>query len=113
MTVQLLVILESRKHIKPSWFGLPFYLNKKLQINKSTFIKKLEKLGIETRPIISGNFTEQPSAKKYKLIKKDQKFKNADFISDRGLFVGLHTEKISNKILKLFKNSIFKALNNL
>ena len=108
-----ITFIESRKHIKPSWFGLPFYLNKKLQINKSTFIKKLEKLGIETRPIISGNFTKQPSAKKYKLIKKDQKFKNADFISDRGLFVGLHTEKISNKILKLFKNSIFIALNNL
>ena len=108
-----ITFIESRKHIKPSWFGLPFYLNKKLQINKSTFIKKLEKLGIETRPIISGNFTEQPSAKKYKLIKKDQKFKNADFISDCGLFVGLHTEKISNKILKLFKNSIFIALNNL
>ena len=108
-----ITFIESRKHIKPSWFGLPFYLNKKLQINKSTFIKKLEKLGIETRPIISGNFTKQPSAKKYKLIKEDQKFKNADFISDWGLFVGLHTEKISNKILKLFKNSIFIALNNL
>ena len=73
----------------------------------------MEKLGIETRPIVSGSFTNQPSAKKYKLIKKNQKFKNADFINNYGLFVGLHTEKISNKILKLFKNSIFIALNNL
>ena len=79
----------------------------------STFIKRLEKLGIETRPIISGNFINQPSARKYKLIKRNQKFKNADFVNNYGLFLGLHTEKISNKILKLLKNSIFIALNNL
>ena len=107
-----ITFIESRKYIKPSWFGLPFYLNTKLQIDKSTFIKRLEKLGIETRPIISGNFTKQPSARKYKLIKKNQKFKNADFVSNYGLFVGLHTEKISNKTLKLFKDSFFIALNN-
>ena len=107
-----IIFIKSRKYIKPSWFGFPFYLNNKLQISKSTFIKRLEKLGIETRPIISGNFTNQPSAKKYELIKKNQKFKNADFINDHGLFVGLHTEKISNKTLKVFKNSIFMALNN-
>ena len=83
------------------------------QNNKSTFIKSLEKLGIETRPIISGNFTKQPSAKKYKLITKNHKFKNTDFINNYGLFIGLHTEKISNKILKLLKNSIFIALKNL
>ena len=87
-------------------------MNKKSQINKSTFVKKLEKLGIETRPIISGNFTKQPSAKKYKLIKKNQKFKNTDFVNKYGLFIGLHTEKISNKMLKLLINSIFIALNN-
>ena len=88
-------------------------MNSKLKISKSTFIKRLEKLGIETRPIISGNFANQPSAKKYKLIKKNKKFKNADFINNYGLFVGLHTEKISNKTLQLFKNSIYIALNNL
>ena len=88
-------------------------MNKKSQINKSTFINRLEKRGVETRPIISGNFTKQPSAKKYKLITKNQKFKNTDFINNYGLFIGLHTEKISNKMLKLLKNSIFIALNNL
>ena len=106
-----ITFIESRKHIKSSWFGLPFYLNIKSQLYKSNFIKRLEKLGIETRPIISGSFTNQPSAKKYKLIKRNQIFRNADFINNHGLFVGLHTEKISNKILKQFKNSIYTALN--
>ena len=106
-----ITFIESRKHIKSSWFGLPFYLNIKSQLYKSIFIKRLEKFGIETRPIISGSFTNQPSAKKYKLIKRNQIFRNADFINNHGLFVGLHTEKISNKILKKFKNSIYTALN--
>ena len=40
-------------------------------------------------------------------------YKNADFINNYGLSVGLHADKISNKTLKLFKNSIYKALNSL
>ena len=108
-----ITFIESRKHIIPSWFGLPFYLNTKSQLDKFRFIKKLEKNGIETRPIISGDFVNQPSAKKYKLIRKNEKFKNANFINNYGLFVGLHADKISNKMLKLFKNSIYKALTSL
>ena len=34
-------------------------------------------------------------------------------INNYGLFVGLYADKISNKMLKLFKNSIYKALNSL
>ena len=104
-----ITFINSRKHIKASWFGLPFYLNNISSINKLEFIKKLEKNGIETRPIISGSFVNQPSAKKYGLVKKNQKFKNADFINDRGLFIGLHTDRISGRLLKRFNNSFYKA----
>ena len=40
-------------------------------------INYLEKKGIETRPIISGNFANQPAVKLYKLNKSNEKFKNA------------------------------------
>lgn len=66
-------------------------------------IKNLERMGIETRPIISGNFLKQPSVIKYKLNKKG-KMKNAEKINNRGFFIGLPTNKMtSRKIKKLVK----------
>ena len=63
--------VEPSKNVKPSWFGIAILIKDKLKRKK--FIKKLEKNGIESRPIISGNFIKQPSVKKYNLV-KNKKF---------------------------------------
>ena len=78
-------------------------------INKKKFIYKLEKHGVETRPIISGNFLKQPSVKKYQ-IKDKSKFKNADYADKCGFYMGLPTERIKNsslnKLVKAFEKSL-------
>ena len=77
-------------------------------LNKNQIIRKIEKNGIETRPIISGNFLNQPSVKKYKLSK--DKMKNAEYVNKNGFFIGLPTSiiKSSNlkKIVKAFEKSL-------
>ncbi len=88
--------IEANKNVRASWFGIPLILSK--EINKKKFIDKLEKKGIETRPVISGNFLKQPSIKKYKLGKKE-KMKNSEFVGKNGFFIGLPNQKISNKML--------------
>ena len=94
------IIIEN-KNVKPSWFGIPILLNNK--INKKKFIKKIEKKGVETRPIISGNFLNQPSVNKYKLNKKN-KMKNAEYVNKNGFFIGLSSTNLpNNKIKKLIK----------
>ena len=99
--------IEPNKHVKPSWFGIPILIKNKNK--KNVFISKIEKLGIETRPIISGNFIKQPSVIKYNLI-KNKKFKNSDKINDQGFFIGLPSKKINNillkRITKIFEKSI-------
>ena len=99
--------LKENKNVKASWFGLPILLSNKL--NKNKIIKKLEKVGIETRPIISGNFLKQPSIKKYKLNGKN-KMKNAEKVNRYGFFIGLPTKKIGNtklkKLIKHFENTL-------
>lgn len=99
--------LKTSANLIPSWFGLVIFLNK--NINKKKIIYKLEKYGVETRPIISGNFLKQPSIKKYK-IKDSFKFKNADYIDNYGFYIGLPTEKIQksslNKLVKAFEKSL-------
>ena len=86
------------KNVKPSWFGLPIIINNSTKTNKDNFLNYLNNKGIETRPILSGNFLNQPSAKLYKLNKKI-KFKNSQLIEDSGFFIGLPTEPISNNKL--------------
>ena len=57
-------------NVNPSWFGIPILVSKKLSKNK--IVGKLEKFGVETRPIISGNFLKQPAIKKYNIKNKEK-----------------------------------------
>ena len=64
--------------------------------------------GIETRPIISGNFLNQPSVKLYKLNQKREFFKNAQEIEDRGFFIGLHTQQIMQTEVNFLVSKLMK-----
>ena len=68
----------------------------------------LNKNGVETRPIISGNFLNQPSIKLYKLNSKKEFFKGAQEIENRGFFIGIHVNKITERQLKLLENKLLK-----
>ena len=95
------------KDIDPSWMGLPILLSNRFKNKKKKFMTILDKMGIETRPIISGNFANQPAAKLYKLCKKNEKFENSQKVQDLGFLIGLHTRKISKSNLKLIHDAFF------
>ena len=100
-----LSFLEPQEKLKPSWFGIPILLNKRLIKFKRQYLNQLNNNGIETRPIISGNFLNQPSIDLYKLNNKKEKFAIAQDIENRGFFIGLHTKRIEEKeIIKLTNN---------
>lgn len=93
--------------VDPSYMCLPMLLAKKFIIKKNKFLNYLEKKGIETRPIISGSFNNQPAYKLYKLDKYNQKFfKNSQEVQDRGFVIGLHKDKLSDKKLNFLVNSL-------
>ena len=94
------------KNINPSFFGFPIFLSKKNTNSKSRLMRYLNKRGIENRPIISGNFLNQPSAKLYKFNQKAKDFPNAQRIQERGFFIGLHAKPITNFQLKLIVDSL-------
>ena len=95
------------ENIDPSWMGLPILLSERFKDKKKKFINFLDKVGIETRPIISGNFANQPAAKLYKLCKKNEKFDNSQKVQELGFLIGLHTKKISKNNLKLIHDAFF------
>ena len=100
--------IEPNKNTKPSWFGIPILI--KNENNRKKFLYNLEKRGVETRPIISGNFLRQPSVIKYNLVNKKLKFHNSDIINNKGFFIGLPSRKINNAFIsdfvKIFEKSI-------
>ena len=95
------------KNIKPSWMGLPILISEKFKNKREMFINYLEKKKIETRPIISGNFLNQPAAKLYRLDNNKKDFKNAQTVQDLGFLIGLHIKKITKKQLDLIHDSFF------
>ena len=99
--------IEKNKHVEPSWFGIPILIKNKN--NRNYFVSKIEKNGVETRPIISGNFLKQPAVKKYNLIKKNRLI-NSDIINNHGFFIGLPTRKLNsniiNRLVKIFEKNI-------
>ena len=100
--------IKHSKKLKPSWFGLPMLINKRYLNKKKKFLNHLTKCGVENRPILSGNFANQPATKLYNLNRKRLIFVNAQKVEDLGFFIGLHTKKISNKIAEYVAECLLK-----
>jgi CDP-6-deoxy-D-xylo-4-hexulose-3-dehydrase len=107
---QVTFIRNSNK-IQPSWFGLSMLFNEKYKYNKGLILDRLDKFGIESRPIIGGNFLKQPALKKYNLKQKSTNFPNANYIHEYGLFVGLRNRMLNQKETNKFVNIFFKSFN--
>ena len=90
--------INPQKNMSPSWFGLPILIDKKYIKKKKKFLRFLENKGIENRPIVSGNFLNQPATKLYK-IKFKGSFLNSQVIEETGFFIGLHTKKLKPRLI--------------
>ncbi len=102
-------ILTDQKYSNIAWFGIPFVLNSKNKKYKLKVMSKLNQKGIMTRPIISGNFANQPSIQLYK-IKSNTKLPNADLIDKNAFFLGLHNIKITDNKLRILTDHIYSSL---
>tara|TARA_Y100000816_G_scaffold267153_1_gene228311 strand:- start:4963 stop:6135 length:1173 start_codon:yes stop_codon:yes gene_type:complete len=100
--------VKTEKKLKPSWFGLPLLLTKKYLSRKKIIIENLNNKGIETRPIISGNFLNQKASKLYKFSASSEKFPNANYVEKAGFFIGLHTIPLDKKKLNLLTEELLR-----
>ena len=82
---------------KSSWFGFSIILTDKLEGRRDEVIKKLTELGVETRPIIAGNFLRQPVIDYFNYTSSLGGLENANYLHDNGFFIG-------NDIVDLYDN---------
>jgi len=102
-------IIEENIDNKIVWFGIPIILKSTEKNYKHKVTNKLNKFGIDTRPLISGNFANQPAVKLYKL-KINNNLKNANFIDKNSFFIGLHNTRTSIKTVNYIKEAFYASI---
>jgi CDP-6-deoxy-D-xylo-4-hexulose-3-dehydrase len=80
-----------------SWFGFGFILNNTSINERNSLVDFLSHKGIESRPIVAGNFTKNPVIK-YLDYEIKGELRNANHIHDKGFFIGNHHYPILQEI---------------
>ncbi|MHC4524874.1 MAG: DegT/DnrJ/EryC1/StrS family aminotransferase [Planctomycetota bacterium] len=98
-----LIFPRVQKDIEACWFGFPFLVSGKLNLNRKLFIDHLLSRSVDTRPIVSGNMALQPAIHKFNVDLSLAPFEGAQEVHDRGFFIGCHSnlfekEKIENLV---------------
>jgi CDP-6-deoxy-D-xylo-4-hexulose-3-dehydrase len=90
-----------------SWFGFSIILRGKLLSRRKELLAVLTQTGVETRPIVAGNFTKNPVIK---FIPHEirSSLENADYIDQQGFFIGNDSRDLSKEINLVA--SIIKAM---
>lgn len=83
-----------------SWFGFSILLTGKNIGRRPELISTLTSQGIESRPIVAGNFTKNPVMKHLNYCELPET-PNADYVHDNGLFVGNHHFDLNEQIENL------------
>ncbi len=84
-----------------SWFGFAIIL--KESVNRENLIKFLTKNNIETRPIVSGDFTKNKKLLSYFKYSIYGNLENSKYIDKHGFFIGNSQENLSKEIMGLEK----------
>jgi CDP-4-dehydro-6-deoxyglucose reductase, E1 len=82
------ITIKEQPNTKSAWYGFPIIVQRSSPFNKNDFIKFLNKMGVATRPILSGNIAQQPVAKEFYF--KKGSLKNSEFVNDYSFWIGNH-----------------------
>lgn len=94
-----------------AWFAFPMLLTEACEKSASDVCGRLNANGIDTRPVITGNFLKQPifSDDFYDKVDPDR-FTNATRIHERGFFIGLSCFPFSEAKIQYIVNAFIGAL---
>ena len=78
------------KYLKTAWLAYPVIIKKNAKLDRKDLQIFLEKSGIQTRTIFTGNILKQPIMKNqtYKKVKNSEI--NANFVMTNGMLIGCH-----------------------
>ncbi len=80
-----------------SWFGFSLIIKPTSNLKRKDIIKKLQENNIDSRPIVTGNFTKN-EVMKYFDYTIHKELKNADYLDNNGFFIGNSQVCLKNEI---------------
>lgn len=80
-----------------SWFGFSFVLKGHLIGKRKQIVKLLNDSGIESRPIVAGDFTQNPVMQHLQFSDLTD-FPNSKYIHSEGFFIGNHHINVGEKL---------------
>ena len=87
----------SYENVETGWLAFPIILQNKLALKRKEVQIFLEKAGIQTRTIFTGNILRQPVAKKFKW-ESSGSFSVSDNIMESGILLGCHNRQTKDKM---------------
>jgi CDP-4-dehydro-6-deoxyglucose reductase, E1 len=87
---------------KSSWFGFSLILDGALSGRRRELLSRFSECGIESRPIVAGNFTINPVMQHLDFAEL-QSFPNAERIHKDGFFIGNHHTDFRVEIAKVYE----------
>jgi CDP-6-deoxy-D-xylo-4-hexulose-3-dehydrase len=85
-----------------SWMLLPFIIESEAPGIRQLVLKILQERGIETRPILTGNFLAQPALKRItQVTQTESDFPIASLISSKGFMIGAHHDLTDEQLAYL------------
>ena len=89
--------------IKTGWLAYPIILKKDSKIKRQDMQIFLEKKGVQTRTIFTGNILRQPIMKNKKFKKVNKCSVNSDNIMRNGILIGCHQGLKQKEISYVFE----------
>ena len=80
-----------------SWFGFSIIIRPSSSLTRKELVKKLNRLGFELRPIVTGNFLKNEVIKFFD-YEVHGDLKNAEHLDKNGLFIGNHHYSLSEAL---------------
>ena len=82
-----------------SWMLIPIRINKKITNSQRELLDSLlDEFGIESRPVLTGNFLRQPAMLKFKNMPNPIDFPESEFVSSNCFMVGSHHDLTDSQI---------------
>jgi len=106
---KFLILPKLKPHYRKSFLFYPLTVIKNNYFSKQELVNHLEKVGIETRPVMAGNILEQPVSKIIK-FRKNSKLKNAQYIMRHSFLIGNH-HRIKESEREFIANTIINFIN--
>ena len=94
-------VFSMQKEIgESSWFGFAIMIKDSIDISREKVFKFLDLLNIEYRPVVTGNFLNQPVCKYIDIIDNGEMI-NANYIDKKAFYIGNHHFDISTELKNL------------